>query len=122
MKRILIAGCRNYTNYYEAKKYIDYCLSDIRNSHEIIIVSGGCNGADMIGELYAKENNFIIERYPAQWNKYGKKAGSIRNKTMAGVADFIICFWDDKSNGTRSMIQCAKTCHKPLKVHLINKE
>ena len=97
MKRIIIAGCRNYTNYCEAKEYIDYCLSDIGNSHEIIIISGGCNGADMIGERYAEENNFIIERYPAQWSKYGKKAGPIRNKTMAEVADFVICFGTAKA-------------------------
>ena len=29
-KRVVIAGCRDYNNYDEAKSYIDFCLSDIR--------------------------------------------------------------------------------------------
>ncbi|MBE6798218.1 MAG: DUF2493 domain-containing protein [Ruminococcaceae bacterium] len=120
MKRIIIAECRNYTNYGEAKKYIDHSLSNIRNAHKIIVVSGGCKGADMIGERYAEENKFIVERYPAEWNKYGKKAGPIRNKIMAETADFIICFWDGKSKGTQSMIKYAKAYRKPLKIFLIN--
>ena len=40
IKRIVIAGCRDYNNYDEAKEYIDLCLSNIRKTNEIIIVSG----------------------------------------------------------------------------------
>ena len=64
-KRVVIAGCRDYTNYDEAKTYIDYCLSDIRKENDIIIISGCASGADAIGEHYAKENGFNIEKYPA---------------------------------------------------------
>ncbi|MBQ8538780.1 MAG: DUF2493 domain-containing protein [Ruminococcus sp.] len=39
---------------------------------EIIIVSGHCKGVDMLAERYAKENNYTIELYKAEWNKYGK--------------------------------------------------
>ena len=49
-KRVVIAGCRDYTNYDEAKVFIDYCLSNIRKENEIIIVSGCSRGADAIGE------------------------------------------------------------------------
>lgn len=49
IKRIVIAGCRNYNNYDEAKKFIDSCLIDINKENEIIIVSGGASGADAIG-------------------------------------------------------------------------
>lgn len=41
LKRIVIAGCRDYTNYKEAKDYIDFCISEIRKENEIIIISGG---------------------------------------------------------------------------------
>ena len=50
IKRVVIAGCRDYNNYNEAKKFIDFCLSNIRKENKIIIVSGGCYGADAIGE------------------------------------------------------------------------
>jgi len=53
IKRVVIAGCRNYNNYDEAKEYIDFCLSNIRKENDIIIVSGCASGADKIGVRYA---------------------------------------------------------------------
>lgn len=119
IKRIVIAGCRNYNNYDEAKEFIDYCLSRIRKENEIIIVSGGASGADTLGERYAKENGFKIESYPAHWEKYGKSAGPKRNEQMAKVADCVICFWDRKSLGTKSMIGFAKEYNKPIRIKII---
>ena len=41
MKRVVIAVCRDYNNYNEAKEYIDFCISEIRKKNEIVILSGG---------------------------------------------------------------------------------
>ena len=117
--KIVIAGCRNYNNYEEAKTYIDLCISNIRNGNKIIILSGGASGADKLGERYAKENGFEVELYPADWNNYGKSAGPRRNKLMAENCDCVICFWDGKSRGTKSMIEYAKTLEKELRVKYI---
>ena len=70
----------------------------------------------MIGERYARENGYPIVRYSAEWDKYGKKAGPIRNKKMAEDCDIIICFWDGKSRGTKSMIYYANKYGKPLRI------
>ena len=117
--KIVIAGCRNYNNYEEAKTYIDLCISNIRNGNKIIILSGGASGADKLGERYAKENGFEVELYPADWNNYGKSAGPRRNKLMAENCDCVICFWDGKSRGTKSMIEYAKSLEKELRVKYI---
>ncbi|MEE1198209.1 MAG: DUF2493 domain-containing protein [Acutalibacteraceae bacterium] len=119
IKRIVIAGCRDYNNYDEAKLYIDFCLSDIKKEYDIIIVSGCASGADAIGERYAKENGFEVEKCPADWRKYGRSAGPRRNEQMARISDIIICFWDEKSKGTKSMIYYAKKHNKPLKIKKI---
>lgn len=119
IKRIVVAGCRNYNNYNEAKEYIDFCISEIKEKYTLIFVSGGCRGADSIGERYAKENGYEIERYPAEWDKYGKAAGPKRNEQMARAAGYIICFWDGKSKGTASMINYAKRYNKPIKIKKI---
>ena len=119
IKRVVIAGCRDYNNYDEAKPYIDYCLSNIRKENNIVIVSGCASGADAIGERYAEENGFKIERYPANWKAYCKSAGPRRNKQMAKASDYVICFWDGKSKGTKSMIDCAKLYNKPIKIKYI---
>ncbi len=119
IKRIVVAGCRDYNNYNEAKKYIDFCISNLRKEYDIIFVSGGCSGADMLGEKYAEENGFQIERYPAEWDKYGKYAGPKRNKKMAQMSDYVICFWDGKSRGTKLMIDFAIQFGKPIKIKRI---
>lgn len=119
-KKIVIAGCRHYTNYEEAKIYIDSCISKIRKKHTLIFVSGGCRGADALGERYAKEQGYPIERYPADWETFGKAAGPIRNKKMAEIADYIICFWDGKTQGTKSMIEYAIQLEKPLRIKNID--
>lgn len=118
-KRIIIAGCRDYNNYTEAKEYINSCLSEISKEYKIIIFSGGCTGSDMLGERYAKENNLEIERYPADWKRYGRSAGPKRNKLMAEKADLVICFWDGNSKGTKSMIDYAVKNGKPIKIKKI---
>ncbi len=118
-KRVVIAGCRDYNNYDEAKSYIDYCLSNIRKGNDVVIVSGGASGADAIGERYAKENGFKVEKYPANWKAYGRSAGPRRNKQMAKICDYVICFWDEKSKGTKSMIDYANKYNKPIKIKLL---
>lgn len=119
IKRIVVAGCRDYENYTDAKAYIDMCITEIRKKYTLVFLSGGCSGADLLGERYANENGFRIERYPADWQKYGKWAGPKRNLQMAKASDYVICFWDGKSRGTASMISCAKGLRKPLKIKKI---
>ncbi len=119
IKRVVIAGCRDFNDYKTAKEYIDFCLSNIRKDNQIVIVSGGAKGADTLGEQYAKENGFLVEQYLADWDTFGKSAGPKRNEKMAEVSDYIICFWDGESKGTKSMIESAKKYNKPVKIKKI---
>ncbi len=82
----------------------------------IIIIS---KGADSISERYAKENGFKIEKYYADWKRYGRAAGPIRNKKMAEISDIIICFWDGKSLGTKSKIDYAQRYGKHIMIKKI---
>ncbi len=116
IKRIVVAGSRGFTDYEQAKAFIDLCIRDIREKYTPVFVSGGCRGADLLGERYAKENGFAIERYPAQWEKYGKGAGLKRNRQMAQLCDCLICFWDGKSKGTKAIIAYAEELNKPVMI------
>ncbi len=91
-KKIVVCGSRNYNNYKEAKPFLDSFLSEIEKGIGIIILSGGAKGADALGEAYAKEKGYRVERYPADWARFGKCAGPIRNKAMAEECDLVICF------------------------------
>lgn len=76
-------------------------------------------GADRIGEQYAKENGLKKTIFKAEWGKYGRAAGPIRNEEMAKIADCVICFWDGKSAGTKSMINLAKKYNKPVYINIV---
>ena len=109
MFKVIIAGSRDFNDYSLLESNLDFLLSNkIKNGEEIVIVSGKARGADTEGEKYAINRNFSIEEHPANWNKYGKSAGYIRNREMALSADACVCFWDGKSKGTKHMINLAK--------------
>ena len=118
-KYVLIAGCRDYNNYAEAKRYINRCIAEIRKRYKITVISGGARGTDNLGELYAIENGFDVKKYLPGWERYGKSAGPLRNKIMVDKADFIICFWNGKSRGTASTVKYAVKTGKPLRIKYI---
>ncbi|MBP3437630.1 MAG: DUF2493 domain-containing protein [Clostridia bacterium] len=115
--KIVVAGCRDFYDYSRVEAELDAHLKWMENQ-KIIIISGGATGADALGERYAAEHNFPVERYPADWERYGRVAGPKRNMQMAKDADEVIVFWDGKSRGTKNMIECAKKANKLCKVVL----
>ena len=117
MNKVIVAGTRYFNDYDLMCTKLD-CL--LKHPTNIEIVSGAARGADVLGERYAKEHNIQIKRFPADWDKYGKRAGYIRNNQMADYADYLVAFWDGKSRGTLLMINLAK--EKGLKVKVINYE
>lgn len=100
--RVIVAGSRGLNDYKIVKKYLDKIFG--RWNKEITIISGGARGADKLGEKYARENGLKVRVYKADWEKYGKRAGYIRNEKMAEVGDILIAFWDGESRGTKNMI------------------
>lgn len=101
---ILIAGTRSFDDYELMKKACDTAFPILSEIGNIVIVSGAASGADRLGERYASEHNYKVLRFPADWNKYGKAAGPIRNAEMAAIADFFILFWDGYSAGSENML------------------
>lgn len=106
-KRIGIVGSRDFFDYKLMKKIIDRYKGKIS-----IIVSGGASGADILAINYAKENNIKWKVHSADWNKYGRAAGFIRNELIVKDSDGIIAFWDQKSRGTANTLDLAKKYKK----------
>lgn len=109
--KVIIAGSRTFNDYELLKTFADRLLRNLTN---VEIVSGGARGADSLGERYAKEKGYKLKIFPAEWDKYGKSAGFMRNIVMGDYADGLIAFWDGKSSGTKHMIDYAR--QKGLKV------
>ena len=103
--------------YNELVKFIAKCPWEITE-----VISGTAKGVDKLGERWAKENNIPCVRYPANWSKYGLKAGPIRNAEMADVAEATIILWDGVSKGTNNMIKLSKKKKLGLIVKDINND
>jgi len=74
---ILIAcGDRNWTN----AALIITVFGDLPKDTRII--EGEARGADSLARDIAISLGFTVLPFPADWNKYGKRAGPIRNHAM----------------------------------------
>lgn len=111
--KTIIAGSRTCTDY-------NTLLNAVRKINWKItaILSGNANGADKLGIRYAKEHDIPFLLYNAEWDKYGKKAGIVRNLEMIKVADALIALWDGRSSGTKHVIYEAIRCE--MLVHIEN--
>ena len=116
MIRIIVAGSRDYHDYELMESIIDAVR--MRENKPVAIVSGGARGADKLGEKYAKEHNLELHIYEANWSKYGRGAGFVRNEEMADNADMLLAFWDGKSNGTKHMIRTARKAGLPTELFI----
>lgn len=77
------------------------------------IVSGTARGMDIMGEYLAEKRGLKVSKFPANWTKFGRGAGHIRNKEMALYADIAIILWDGKSRGAKNMAENMKKLKKP---------
>lgn len=106
-KRVLITGSRNWSDWQLIKDVlVDVCKDD----EGITIVSGDCpTGADRIATDLAEMRGWKIEKYPANWEMYGKSAGPIRNKRMVELgADICVAFIRDSSAGATNTANLAQ--------------
>lgn len=121
----LVVGSRSFTNYNLLKEKLDFYLQNQGN--EIVIVSGGANGADRLAEQYAEEKGLPLKVFPADWQTHGKGAGYIRNKQMHEYLSKqnkrgVVAFWDGKSRGTAHSFDLAKEYCNPLKIVFYEKK
>jgi hypothetical protein len=114
MIKVIIAGSRDFINRTIFNNVMTHLLSDIP-AEQLEIISGGCRGADQMAEEYAKTWGIKSTVFPAEWDKYGKSAGPIRNKKMAEYvtesendSSMLIAFPGAESRGTWNMIGFAR--------------
>jgi len=117
--KLAVVGSRNFNDYPLMKKYLD----KIHSIEPItLIVSGGALGADTYAECWAEDNKVNRKIFKPEWNKYGKKAGFLRNVTIIENSNKVIAFWDGKSRGTKHSIDLAKKQDKKCKIVYTDKK
>lgn len=117
-RKVLICGDRFWTNYAR----ILACVQKAHKTSPIaIIIEGDCKGADKMAGQAAAACGIPFIAYPAQWDKYRKAAGPIRNQQMLdeGRPTEVWAFHNDIMHSTGTADMVARACKAYLKVWVI---
>lgn len=107
--RVIVAGSRDFVDQARLDAHLDALLERMSAP---VIVSGGARGADTMGERYAMSRGWQRQvpflRFPARWERFGNRAGMVRNQEMSRASTHLVAFWDGRSRGTAAMIDMAR--------------
>jgi hypothetical protein len=103
-KLALFCGSRDWRDEAAIRQVIDALPKDS------IVVHGAARGADTIAGRLARQRGLVVRSYPAQWGRWGRKAGVLRNQQMldAERPDIVYAFQLNNSKGTGDMIRRAR--------------
>jgi len=107
--KVAVVGGRDFTD----KTNMFFILDIYVEKHGISqIISGGAKGADTLAKSYAESRGIPFLEFPAEWDKYGKSAGYIRNEDIVRASDVVIAFPTKNSKGTWDTVAKADKHYK----------
>ena len=109
--KVAIVGSRNL-HVENLEKYLP------KNTTEI--VSGGARGIDSDARAYAQMNRIPLKEFLPDYARYGRIAPLKRNLEIIAYADVVIAFWDEKSHGTKFVIDHCREQGVPVRVYSPN--
>lgn len=118
MTRLLVCGSRDFADSDVVSDFLSGVAWRVRSSNgTLTLMQGGAKGADALADEWASyESGYDTERlqFDADWSRYGKLAGPLRNQRMLdeGKPDLVVAFVNkplDESKGTKHMVGLART-------------
>jgi hypothetical protein len=116
--RVLITGSRHWTDKETIREALFTEWKEAGKPEEMIVITGACmTGADAYAERVGKAFGWKVETHPADWERYGRAAGPVRNRSMASLgADVCLAFPFTDSKGTANCIKAAQEVGIPVKI------
>lgn len=111
-RTLAIIGSRNFTDYHFMREKIQALLDRLSGMERII--SGGAKGADSLSKRIAMDFGLDHKHITAEWSKYGRAAGPLRNQKIILEADVVAAFPIGESKGAHDGIRKAKAAGKQV--------
>lgn len=111
---ILVCGDREWDN-------LDVMVREMEKlPKNCTVVHGAARGADIMAGTIAEELGMTVISFPADWKKYGRAAGPVRNRKMFDTSDpdLVLAFHEniEESRGTKDMVNYALKRGCPTKI------
>lgn len=109
--RVLVTGGRNFAD----ADLLETTLNAVHESEEIsVLIHGAANGADTLAGEWAARHDIRVVACPAEWKRYGRGAGPVRNREMLALSpDLLVAF--PGGRGTADMISAAEKKGIPIR-------
>lgn len=104
--RVLVCGDRHWADADKIRQRLERLPEG-----NVTVVEGMAPGADTLGRIEAEKLGLRVESFPANWGRYGRAAGPIRNQEMLDSSpDLVLAFHSDlsQSKGTKDMVKRAR--------------
>jgi hypothetical protein len=113
--RILVTGSRDWDDTATIYQALSEARGDTPHD-QIVLIHGAARGADRIASRYADAMDWSNESHHAEWDKYGKRAGIMRNLQMVNAgADICVAFILNNSRGATHCANYAESKGIPVK-------
>jgi len=103
--RLLVTGGRDYWDEIELFNTLD----EIAEYRDIsVVIHGNAAGADTLAGTWARDRGIPVISVPADWQRYGRQAGPIRNRLMLEQCkpDLVVAFKGGR--GTKDMVTISR--------------
>lgn len=110
--RMLITGSRDWADYATIETEMIWHAIGYT---DITVVHGACpRGADNMADHIARARGWGVKPYPANWRRWGRRAGYRRNAAMvADGADICLAFIYNQSPGASMCAELAENADIP---------
>lgn len=107
-ERVAIVGSRDWATPEQVRTYVNTLpLTSV-------VVSGDGGIVDRVAVAAAQSRGLPTLVYPADWRRYGRRAGPMRNSQIVASCDRVVAFHDGHSPGTADMIRKAHAAGLPV--------
>lgn len=108
---VIVTGSRDWADEEAIYRALD-------DSCASLVIEGGARGADAIARQWAKETGTKNRTFHANWLKYGRRAGPLRNKLMLNAyPDAIVLAFPLDGPGTWNCIEQARELRMRVLIH-----